>query len=1065
MSIIEDKYNDEVGFLNYLIDKDKDTTQEEEYILQSAALTAMYAPLKTEIENKRAEREAMIVEQKAIVAKAKYDYDSLQWRLGKYKELGVNEGVSTLVESLPDTDVKNKCINDNSEYSEYRNVNTDMQSWVSEQVALNQYKKKISEGEYLQLEFTIEEQREARTYAAMKTMEKWNLYISEKQKATEDWNKQAVTGREIRNKKLNDHYKVIRDRLLQNSGVSNLASNEWIVSGNHEDPNKCIEQIDFVIANKPSFAQVNKIFSDVSKKWIMYFKIDFNEYLDAQRAIRAREGYINYFYPRGKTNYSATDTLERGIIPMVDLDRVNLFYAEMLESCFPFSDTVAQKGQEAFSNFIAYGELVAFPESPDQKLWAIRRYSGWGTMPYAEYMVDVISTIYSINANSNMKQHIYLNPLNNINIDIWWSERPSATTFFVPHIGWVNPFYFENLHPHLYSPAPDDLGFTPEKLASLWYGSYKLDGSFAYVSTNYEVDRRRKAVEERAAYGNRLLELANSAMDAKNIFQQMDLIGKTMSLAVFKDEDTLSYSGALHLGGEVLGKVYKEINPVHLTNEFLRNNPVFAHSFNELDKLTGGLLTSIENVTQLPGDAIAGEPISPARIAEALEMMLKVAAIVFSGGSATAIIGVTSSQLKKGTLGQTELGRALLSIGEAVAIAQVANSGIMKAVEAVAEQQVKGMTINEAIKAAGKNNEILAAIAATALVEGGASSIKGGSFTTGLQTGAVSGTKQQVVSKVPGGDILWGAAAQVKDTGSLSISNPLDAFKNLKFSDFKKSVSKEGSVGGAINQTTLDFLRKQLVKAPETIKKVLTPEEERIEKEKKDKEYFNAKSSVIEKLGRGEIPSSSELKLIHPEAEKFLNALKGIIPVTQMGDALNLGLKLGFPAFNLPSLDLPDWDVPGMTTMPGQPFSSFDFDLPTADFPTFKIPSLPSLNLSMDLSLPNADLGIEMPSMEIPKMSIPDLQNLIMLMMPRGVALTSPESDEIKIIGVDGKIKVKTYRSPYEHAMLSFNLVPRRITEENMQQRLLEMQYLELQAAQIQKALSYNELQLSQLEA
>lgn len=156
-------------------------------------------------------------------------------------------------------------------------------------------------------------------------------------------------------------------------------------------------------------------------------------------------------------------------------------------------------------------------------------------------------------------------------------------------------------------------------------------------------------------------------------------------------------SGILKDVGKVAGNVLKETNPLTITKNVMTSIPVLKDVYREADKFTGGTITKLTNVTNLPAKALQGKPISKQELIEAAMVAAQVGAIVASGGSASALIGAGAGALKNGPLGQSSFGRNLLTFAEiagnaaalhSAASSQLANQAGKTAVDA-ASQAVK----------------------------------------------------------------------------------------------------------------------------------------------------------------------------------------------------------------------------------------------------------------------------------------------------------------------------------------------------------------------------------------
>jgi hypothetical protein len=138
--------------------------------------------------------------------------------------------------------------------------------------------------------------------------------------------------------------------------------------------------------------------------------------------------------------------------------------------------------------------------------------------------------------------------------------------------------------------------------------------------------------------------------------------------------------------------------PTQTALKVVKATPLVKDVYKGVDKLTGGTLTSVEKVIDLPGRIAAGKPISKAEIMNAAMVGMKAAAIVASGGSAAAIVSTSAGMLKAGPLGKSPLGSNLLTLAEVggaaaaihkAAAEQAAKEGLKRASEKTITQSIK----------------------------------------------------------------------------------------------------------------------------------------------------------------------------------------------------------------------------------------------------------------------------------------------------------------------------------------------------------------------------------------
>lgn len=77
-----------------------------------------------------------------------------------------------------------------------------------------------------------------------------------------------------------------------------------------------------------------------------------------------------------------------------------------------------------------------------------------------------------------------------------------------------------------------------------------------------------------------------------------------------------------------------QLNPLRLAYNFLSENPLTKHTFQELDKFTGGMITSAVNVSDLAARAMRGDAISKEELLRDALFCLQVAAVVVGGPAA-----------------------------------------------------------------------------------------------------------------------------------------------------------------------------------------------------------------------------------------------------------------------------------------------------------------------------------------------------------------------------------------------------------------------------------------------
>lgn len=236
-----------------------------------------------------------------------------------------------------------------------------------------------------------------------------------------------------------------------------------------------------------------------------------------------------------------------------------------------------------------------------------------------------------------------------------------------------------------------------------------------------------------------------------------------------------------------------ELNPVHFIWQGLSTNPLTGHAFRELNKLTGGLFTSTDKLITLPGRAGRGDAISKQELAEDAVFALRVAAVISTGGTAASVINFSSTQMKKGYLGETPLGRFVLDLGAAGAGAYFSDSGVVSAMEKVAVKQALNVGGTEVIK----KNPKLQTTLGKYLVGGAAAGAEAGYYGENVidATGTYAGeaTKAEASGEI------------AKRTGLPE--NVARTAMDKSYPPTFESIAKEGTSSGFSFQSILDGIK------------------------------------------------------------------------------------------------------------------------------------------------------------------------------------------------------------------------------------------------------------------
>jgi len=228
----------------------------------------------------------------------------------------------------------------------------------------------------------------------------------------------------------------------------------------------------------------------------------------------------------------------------------------------------------------------------------------------------------------------------------------------------------------------------------------------------------------------------NGDMDGMGFKKLKKLVKKVVPKAVSKAVKDVS---------KVAGKVVNA--PLKLAHQVVTNVPLVKDVYKGVDKLTGGTLTSLHRTVLLPGQALQGQKITKAMFVESLMNVIKIGAIVVTGGSAAAVIGAAAGALKQGPLGKTSLGRSILSVAEVAGLAYAGGQAMSK----VLEKKALDTAAAKASSEAGKKLGVLGAIAASAAVTAGYSGLGGGA--KGVEKASESAAKNAAESANKAGEI------------------------------------------------------------------------------------------------------------------------------------------------------------------------------------------------------------------------------------------------------------------------------------------------------------------------
>lgn len=122
--------------------------------------------------------------------------------------------------------------------------------------------------------------------------------------------------------------------------------------------------------------------------------------------------------------------------------------------------------------------------------------------------------------------------------------------------------------------------------------------------------------------------------------QAIGKVGETIALIVRAIIGDVSWNEVLNELGSIfqdVGAIIVYLNPAVSSYEWLSTSRLSAHAFAELDKFTGGMITTATNVSSLVGRAMRGDPISKQELIADIVFIIQVVLIVFTGGAWVAI--------------------------------------------------------------------------------------------------------------------------------------------------------------------------------------------------------------------------------------------------------------------------------------------------------------------------------------------------------------------------------------------------------------------------------------------
>lgn len=128
-----------------------------------------------------------------------------------------------------------------------------------------------------------------------------------------------------------------------------------------------------------------------------------------------------------------------------------------------------------------------------------------------------------------------------------------------------------------------------------------------------------------------LTQALGSALEA--VVHTIGQIGETIALVVRACIGDVSWGDVLDSFGKVfqdIGTAMVFLDPTRQVYNWLSKAPLTGHAFHELDKFTGGMLTNVANVSDLPGRILRGDAISKLELIKDALFILQVVVVIIT---------------------------------------------------------------------------------------------------------------------------------------------------------------------------------------------------------------------------------------------------------------------------------------------------------------------------------------------------------------------------------------------------------------------------------------------------
>jgi hypothetical protein len=202
----------------------------------------------------------------------------------------------------------------------------------------------------------------------------------------------------------------------------------------------------------------------------------------------------------------------------------------------------------------------------------------------------------------------------------------------------------------------------PELMGSSTDLSHCIDCSYGNRHLHKHIKRNNLVVR------NQMSGILDIFGDLFNVFKKIaDQVKEVVKKSVRSIMKGLP--GVLKKLQRLAGNMIVYMNPISNTLMLVGSWKVTANLTKQVDRYTGGMITDFTSISTLPGRVIKGNEIPKEELIRDALFCARVGAVVLSGGTAASIVGATSNQLQQGELGQSELGRTVLTIAQVAAVA------------------------------------------------------------------------------------------------------------------------------------------------------------------------------------------------------------------------------------------------------------------------------------------------------------------------------------------------------------------------------------------------------------